>query len=186
MATHSNILAWEIPWTEDWWAAVLGITKRLNTIVSKCPDPPTVFKKGVAWPSGAGWLPSTEGSAPCPPAALPPPPTPVHQGSRLLQLGWTPEPKASSVGRSDGQKAPGEWPPGAEPGPRVPWCVCADAGWGAPVQQWLGLGLAHAACGPGEDPPRAESGERSGPRLSPFPLSPGRRPGLSRGALWAS
>jgi len=28
MATHSSILAWEIPWTTGaWWAAVHGVTK---------------------------------------------------------------------------------------------------------------------------------------------------------------
>ena len=28
MATHSSILAWEIPWTEGaWWATVHGVTK---------------------------------------------------------------------------------------------------------------------------------------------------------------
>ena len=101
MATHSNILAWEIPWTEDWWAAVLGITKRLNTIVSKCPDPPTVFKKGVAWPSGAGWLPSTEGSAPCPPAALPPPRPLSTKGPGSSNWGGPLSPKqAPLVGRT--------------------------------------------------------------------------------------
>ena len=35
MATHSSILAWEMPWTEgSWWTAVHGITKsqaQLNT-----------------------------------------------------------------------------------------------------------------------------------------------------------
>ena len=27
MATHSSILAWKIPWTEAWWAAVHGVAK---------------------------------------------------------------------------------------------------------------------------------------------------------------
>ena len=28
MATHSSILAWKIPWTEEpWWVTVLGVTK---------------------------------------------------------------------------------------------------------------------------------------------------------------
>ena len=27
MATHSSILAWEIPWTEAWWATVQIVTK---------------------------------------------------------------------------------------------------------------------------------------------------------------
>ena len=31
MATYSTILAWEIPWTEDWWAAVHGVTKESDT-----------------------------------------------------------------------------------------------------------------------------------------------------------
>ena len=32
MATHSSILAWEIPWTEgDWWATVHGVSKELDT-----------------------------------------------------------------------------------------------------------------------------------------------------------
>ena len=31
MATHSSILAWEIPWTEGaWWATVHGIAKELD------------------------------------------------------------------------------------------------------------------------------------------------------------
>ena len=27
MATHSSILFWKIPWTEDWWAPVHGVAK---------------------------------------------------------------------------------------------------------------------------------------------------------------
>ena len=27
MATHSSILAWEIPWTEDWWATIQRVAK---------------------------------------------------------------------------------------------------------------------------------------------------------------
>ena len=27
MPTHSNILAWKIPWTEAWWAAVHRVEK---------------------------------------------------------------------------------------------------------------------------------------------------------------
>ena len=27
MVTHSIILAWEIPWTEEWWAIVHGVAK---------------------------------------------------------------------------------------------------------------------------------------------------------------
>ena len=27
METHSSVLAWEIPWTEEWWATVHGVTK---------------------------------------------------------------------------------------------------------------------------------------------------------------
>jgi len=32
MATHSSILAWEIPWTErgSWWATVHGVAKRVG------------------------------------------------------------------------------------------------------------------------------------------------------------
>ena len=30
MATHSNILAWKIPWTEAWRATVLGVAKSQN------------------------------------------------------------------------------------------------------------------------------------------------------------
>jgi len=26
MVTHSSILAWKIPWTEDWWATVHWVT----------------------------------------------------------------------------------------------------------------------------------------------------------------
>ena len=29
--THSNILAWEIPWTDGaWWAALHGVSKEYN------------------------------------------------------------------------------------------------------------------------------------------------------------
>ena len=31
MATHSSILAWEIPWTEAWRATVHEAAKQLNT-----------------------------------------------------------------------------------------------------------------------------------------------------------
>ena len=34
MATHSNVLAWKIPWTEELWATVHGVTQSqtgLNT-----------------------------------------------------------------------------------------------------------------------------------------------------------
>ena len=31
MATHSSILAWEIPWTEAWRAIVHEVAKQLNT-----------------------------------------------------------------------------------------------------------------------------------------------------------
>ena len=35
MATHSSILAWKIPWTEEpgllWWATVHGVTKESDT-----------------------------------------------------------------------------------------------------------------------------------------------------------
>ena len=27
MTTLSSILVWEIPWTEEWWATVLGVSK---------------------------------------------------------------------------------------------------------------------------------------------------------------
>ena len=27
MATRSNILAWEVPWTGAWWAAVYGVAE---------------------------------------------------------------------------------------------------------------------------------------------------------------
>ena len=30
IATHSNIVAWKIPWTEAWRATVLGVTKSQN------------------------------------------------------------------------------------------------------------------------------------------------------------
>ena len=31
MATHSNILAWKISWTQGaWWATVRGVTKRIG------------------------------------------------------------------------------------------------------------------------------------------------------------
>ena len=31
MATHSSILAWEIPWTGAWRATVHGVAKELDT-----------------------------------------------------------------------------------------------------------------------------------------------------------
>ena len=43
MATHSSMLAWKIPWTEEpWWAAVhgvaeLGTTEQLTPPVDKTP-----------------------------------------------------------------------------------------------------------------------------------------------------
>jgi len=39
MATHSNILAWRIPWTErgSWQAAVLGIARAGHNLVTKPP-----------------------------------------------------------------------------------------------------------------------------------------------------
>ena len=38
MATHSSILAWEIPWTEDrevWWAIVHGFARVRHNLVTK-------------------------------------------------------------------------------------------------------------------------------------------------------
>ena len=32
MATHSSILAWRTPWTEDWQATVPRVTESLDTI----------------------------------------------------------------------------------------------------------------------------------------------------------
>ena len=43
MATHSRILAWEIPWTEEPWATVHGIIKRwaqLSTQYTRQPHFP--------------------------------------------------------------------------------------------------------------------------------------------------
>ena len=40
MATHSSILTWKIPWTEDWWATVHGVIKSQTMTklqVSLCP-----------------------------------------------------------------------------------------------------------------------------------------------------
>ena len=40
MATHSSVLAWEIPWTEDrgaWWAVVHGVTRVGHDLVTKPP-----------------------------------------------------------------------------------------------------------------------------------------------------
>ena len=31
MATHSSILAWEVPWTGAWWTTVHGVAKELDT-----------------------------------------------------------------------------------------------------------------------------------------------------------
>ena len=35
MATYSSILAWNIPWTGAWWAAVHGVAKN-QTYLSDC------------------------------------------------------------------------------------------------------------------------------------------------------
>ena len=35
MATHSNILAWEIPWTGAWWAIVHGVAKESDMTATK-------------------------------------------------------------------------------------------------------------------------------------------------------
>ena len=40
MATHSSVLAWEIPWTEDrraWWAVVHGVARVGHDLVTKPP-----------------------------------------------------------------------------------------------------------------------------------------------------
>ena len=33
MATHSSILAWRIPWAEDWWATVPGVTNSQTGLI---------------------------------------------------------------------------------------------------------------------------------------------------------
>ena len=40
MATHSNILAWEIPWTEDCWATVHGGHRKVgyNLVTKQQPQ----------------------------------------------------------------------------------------------------------------------------------------------------
>ena len=43
MATHSNILAWEIPWTEGWQLQCPG--SHLSLTVHKSPDFPAVSTK---------------------------------------------------------------------------------------------------------------------------------------------
>ena len=41
MATHSRILAWEIPWTEEaWWATVHEGTRVRHDLATKPPPPP--------------------------------------------------------------------------------------------------------------------------------------------------
>ena len=41
MATHSSILAWRIPWTEEpEQAAVHGVTRARHNLVTKPPPPP--------------------------------------------------------------------------------------------------------------------------------------------------
>ena len=41
MATHSSIVAWEIPWTEESGGLVCGVTKVRHDLVTK-PPPPSV------------------------------------------------------------------------------------------------------------------------------------------------
>ena len=48
MATHSSILAWEIPWTEDrgaWWAVVHGVTRVEHGLVTKPSAAPAGLRK---------------------------------------------------------------------------------------------------------------------------------------------
>ena len=46
MATHSSILAWEIPWTEGaWWVIVHGVTKRVrHNLQTKQPQTTTTLR----------------------------------------------------------------------------------------------------------------------------------------------
>ena len=30
MTSHTSSLAWEIPWTEEWWATVHGVAEELD------------------------------------------------------------------------------------------------------------------------------------------------------------
>ena len=61
MATCSRILAWKIPWTENWWATVHGVTRVGNDLVTKPPPEEREGKGtfvGLAWEHelcGRGW-----------------------------------------------------------------------------------------------------------------------------------
>ena len=48
MATHSSILAWRIPWTEEpEQAAVHGVTRARHNLVTKPPPPPWNILKNI-------------------------------------------------------------------------------------------------------------------------------------------
>ena len=53
MATHSSILAWEIPWTEEPGGLQLvpGVAKvGLDLVTQPPPPPPRFFKMSLAYP----------------------------------------------------------------------------------------------------------------------------------------
>ena len=55
MATHSTILAWEIPWTEEFGGPHHGVTRARQNLVTK-PTPAPIKKKEAVRREGTGAL----------------------------------------------------------------------------------------------------------------------------------
>ena len=49
MATHSSILAWEIPWTETWWATAHGSQRVGHDIMTKSKNSNLAFSSLVTY-----------------------------------------------------------------------------------------------------------------------------------------
>ena len=47
MATHSSILAWEIPWTEEPGALLSVITRVRNNLMTKQQEPEAKMKRSI-------------------------------------------------------------------------------------------------------------------------------------------
>ena len=48
METHSSILAWEIPWTEEPWTGYSPWSRKSRTQFSNKPPPPILYMKVVS------------------------------------------------------------------------------------------------------------------------------------------
>ena len=52
MATHSSVLAWRIPWTEEpWWAAIYGVAQsqtRLKQLSSSSSSTECLWLRGLS------------------------------------------------------------------------------------------------------------------------------------------